>query len=121
MWFLAIIFRIAKGIEHVPKESRIKTQDGLYNQIGLRVSERRIALGISKSELARRIAKSSRDRWIVSRLVVYEIETGVRIVSDLEIIELAIALDCDPTWLFLGSRTEAVTTIKEETVKFPES
>jgi len=93
----------------VPKESRIRTEDGRYNQIGLRVTERRTALDLSKSELARRIGKSSRGRWVVSRLVVFEIEIGIRIVSDLEIIQLANALDCDPKWLFLGGTSDGVS------------
>ena len=42
---------------------------------------------------------------------IYRIEAGTRIVSDLEMLALAQALECRPMWLFLGEMAEGGKTV----------
>lgn len=84
---------------------RLRTPDGKLNQIALRVRERRKALGLTQDALCARLALHTDGAWNADRMEIYRIENGTRIVSDLETLALAEALECSPVWLLLG-RTE---------------
>jgi transcriptional regulator with XRE-family HTH domain len=81
---------------------RLRTEAGKLNQLGKRVSQRRAELKLEQDALCGRIAAVTKSRWNPSRMEIYRIEIGDRIVSDLETIALAEALDCDAAWLLLG-------------------
>jgi transcriptional regulator with XRE-family HTH domain len=81
---------------------RLRTPDGKLNQISARVRERRTELRLTQDALCARVALNTDGAWNADRMEVYRIETGTRIVSDLEALALAKALECSPVWLLLG-------------------
>ena len=81
---------------------RLRTKDGKLNQIGLRVRERRQVLNLEQDSLCARIALATDGEWNPAWQDVSRIENGARIVSDLEVLALARAMDCDPCWLLSG-------------------
>ena len=81
---------------------RLRTDDDKMNQIGARVKERRRALGLTQDALCGRLALATNGRWNPDRRDVVRIEIGTRIVSDVEMLALAEALDCDACWLLVG-------------------
>ncbi len=81
---------------------RLRTADGRVNDIAERVRARRLELRLTQDGLCGRLAHVTAGAWNADRMEVYRIETGTRIVSDLELRALASALDCDPSWLLLG-------------------
>jgi transcriptional regulator with XRE-family HTH domain len=81
---------------------RLRTPDGKVNQIALRVRERRAQLKLTQDTLCARLALNTDGGWNADRMEIYRIECGIRIVSDLEMLALARALECDPSWLWLG-------------------
>jgi hypothetical protein len=83
---------------------RLRTLDGKLNGLGLRVSTRRSELKLTQDELCARLATVSHGEWNAGRMEIYRIEAGLRIVSDLELIVLAEALESSPLWLLLGDR-----------------
>lgn len=72
------------------------------NQIGDRMRERRKELKLSQDAVCGRVALATSGRWNPDWRDMVRIEGGTRIVSDLEMLALAEALECDPSWLFLG-------------------
>ena len=82
---------------------RLRTPEGLLNSIGGRVLERRIALGLTRDQLAARIADETTsgytEQWIASQDEIYKIQAGKRMVSELEVKVLARVLGCSILWL----------------------
>lgn len=85
---------------------RLRTADGKVNQVAGRVRTRRKALKLTQDALCARLALETEGRWNADRMEIYRIEAGTRIVSDLEMLALARALECRPMWLFLGEAAE---------------
>jgi transcriptional regulator with XRE-family HTH domain len=81
---------------------RLRTPDGKLNQIASRVRERRNSLRLTQDALCARLALNTDGAWNADRMEVYRIETGTRLVSDLEVLALAEALECSPVWLLLA-------------------
>src|SRR5579883_3281473 len=81
---------------------RLRTPDGKLNQIAERVRVRRSHLAMTQDALCARLALTTEGVWNPDRMEIYRIESGIRIVSDLEVMALAQALECNPAWLFLG-------------------
>lgn len=84
------------------------------NVVGLRVQERRKALTIKQDELCGSLARVTYGKWAPSRLDIYRIETGGRLVSDLEIIALAAALECTTGWLLHGDQEPISSSAQAE-------
>ena len=72
------------------------------NQIAPRVRQRRRELALTQDMLCARVAHATYDQWVPSRKDVRRIETGTRIVSDIEILYLAKSLGCFPCWILTG-------------------
>ena len=89
---------------------RIRIMNDRMNVVGLRVRDRRTALDIKQDELCGRLAEITVGKWAPSRLDIYRIERGGRLVSDLEIIALAAALDCTTMWLLHGDQDSLSST-----------
>lgn len=93
----------------MPRGSPRLTQNQQKNQIGGRVRESRMALGLTQDALCARLAVVTdglMDRsWIADDQEISKIENGKRSTTDLEIIALALALECRACWLLLGDET----------------
>lgn len=72
------------------------------NLVGVRVRSSRAKLRLTQDALCARLAEVTNGEWIADRREIFRIEDGARIVSDVEILALAQALDCSPCWLLLG-------------------
>ncbi len=83
---------------------RLRTQENKVNQIGPRVRLRRQALNVKQDELCARLALQTDGGWSPAWQDVSRIENGARIVSDLEILALAQALECSACWLLAGEK-----------------
>ncbi len=81
---------------------RLRTNNGMLNQIAERVVERRRILQLGQDELCARIAHATNGAWNPAWQDISRIEHGTRLVCDLEILALAQALDCSPCWLLTG-------------------
>ena len=81
---------------------RLRTVDGGLNRVGGRVAERRVALGLGQDELCARLAETTGGAWVADRRDIYRIERSRRTVTDLELLALSLALDCETTWLLFG-------------------
>jgi transcriptional regulator with XRE-family HTH domain len=88
---------------------KVRDEQGNMNAVFDRIKERRRVLGVTQEDLCGRIAEASGGRWVPSRKDVGRCETGTRIVSDIELRVLAVALECDPCWLFLGTPDGSAT------------
>ena len=87
---------------------RLRTVDGGLNRIGRRVAERRVALGMGQDELCARLAETTGGAWVADRRDIYRIENSRRTVTDLELLALAMALDCEAVWLLFGDPQEPI-------------
>lgn len=90
---------------------RVITGENGRNLVGKRVQERRYALNLSQEQLAGRIADLTDGTLSIDYQVVYRIEAGTRLVTDIEAVILAAILEADLNWLLTGERgavTEAV-------------
>ena len=85
---------------------RLRTQDRKLNQVGPRARERRLALRLEQDGVCARVAMATDGEWNPAWQDLSRIENGARMVSDLEVLALARALDCDPCWLFSGVTAE---------------
>ena len=81
---------------------RLRTSDDKMNGLGERVKEQRLVLKMTQDALCGRVADLTKGNWVPDWRDVYRIESGSRIVSDLETIALATALGCAPAWLLTG-------------------
>jgi len=82
---------------------RLRTSDGKKNEIGGRIKARRGALDLTQDGLSARLADITSGVWVPDFQEIYRIESGKRIVTTLELIALAKALDSNPCWLLLGT------------------
>ena len=80
---------------------RLRTSEGRSNQVGFAVRTRRRFLKIKQDSLCARIVTATQGDWNPDRLEVLRIEQGTRSVTDLELLALARALDCDPCALLI--------------------
>ena len=87
---------------------RLRTSEGGINRIGGRVAERRLALRLGQDELCARLAETTGGAWVADRRDIYRIEKSRRTVTDLELLALGLALDCDVSWLLLGDPAEPI-------------
>jgi hypothetical protein len=81
---------------------RLRTEDRKLNQVGPRVRERRQSLRLEQDEVCARVARTTDGEWNPAWQDLSRIENGARMVSDLEVLALARALECDACWLFYG-------------------
>lgn len=81
---------------------RLRTEDGKLNQVGGRVRERRLALGLEQDELCARIATDTNGLWNPGWQDISRVENGGRLVTDLEVIVLSRVLERKPVWLLVG-------------------
>lgn len=81
---------------------RLRTSDGKLNQIGSRVQECRRRQSLEQDELCARISVATASEWNPAWQDISRIENGVRMVSDLEVLAMSQALECDPSWLLTG-------------------
>lgn len=84
---------------------RLRTKDGKKNQIGERVRERRTELKLTQDILSARLAYHTEGGWNPSLQEVLHIESGIRTVTDLELLALATALECEVCWLLVGKKS----------------
>ena len=83
---------------------RMRAPNGKLNQVGERVKERRAELKQTQDGLCARLADVTAGKWIADRRDIFRIEDGRRSVHDVEVVALALALQCDATWLLTGER-----------------
>jgi transcriptional regulator with XRE-family HTH domain len=83
-------------------DARLRTEDGQLNQIADRLRQRRRSLKMTQERLCARLADVTEGRWIAARKEIVHLEAATRIVSDLELLALADALECAPCWLLTG-------------------
>lgn len=81
---------------------RLRTDKGKLNQLAGRVIARRRELRLGQDDLCGRIAQLTSGMWNPTWRDIQRIERGLRIVSDIELLILARALDCTPCWLLTG-------------------
>lgn len=81
---------------------RLRTEEGKINQIGPRVQSRRLELKLKQDEVCAKLAAQTGGFWNPAWQDISRIENGARIVTDLEVLALAEALDCQASWLLQG-------------------
>lgn len=86
---------------------RLRTEDRKLNQVGPRVRERRLALRLEQDGVCARVALATDGEWNPAWQDLSRIENGARMVSDLEVLALARALECDACWLLSGVTAKA--------------
>ena len=73
---------------------RLRTPDDRQNLCGPHVKARRKELKLTQDGLCAKLALLTSGRWNPTIFDIYRIETGRRIVSDLELLALSLALEC---------------------------
>lgn len=81
---------------------RLRTTTGALNQVGQRVRERRRYLKLTHDAVNGRLADLTAGRWNPAPQEILHIERASRMVTDLELVALAEALECNPCWLLTG-------------------
>ncbi|BDI34130.1 hypothetical protein CCAX7_61810 [Capsulimonas corticalis] len=84
------------------------------NQVGSRVEDRRIRLGLAQDELCAKLAQVTGGAWVADRRDIYRIEKARRTVTDLEVLALSLALGCPVVWLLVGEPPEPVVFQKSD-------
>ena len=74
---------------------RLRSTEGHQNVVGPRVQARRKQLKLTQDALCARIAHATAGLWNPTEADIYRVESQKRIVSDLELIALCLALECD--------------------------
>lgn len=74
---------------------RLRTADDRQNLAGPRVKARRKQLTLTQDALCARLAHVTGGRWNPTIFDIYRIESSRRIISDLELLALSIALEWD--------------------------
>ncbi len=87
----------------------MRTESGQLNQVADRMRARRRLLKMTQERLCGRLSDVTQGRWIAARKEIVHLEAGTRIVSDLEILALADALECSPSWLLTGQEDRPLT------------
>jgi transcriptional regulator with XRE-family HTH domain len=78
---------------------RLRNADRRMNVAGIRVKECRLKQGWSQDVLCARIALATEGEWNPEWRDIVRLETGIRTITDLELLALAQALGCKTTWL----------------------
>jgi transcriptional regulator with XRE-family HTH domain len=86
-------------------DTRLRADNGEMNQVADRMRQRRRALKMTQERLCGRLADVTQSKWLADRQEIFRIEAGGRIVSDVELLALAAALECSPCWLLTGAET----------------
>ena len=103
----------------MPKgDARLRAHNGHSNQIALRLKQRRTALKVTQEGLCARLAYVTGGAWNADRQEIVRIEAGGRIVSDVELIALAGALECHPCWLLLGDEAHGQAPQERQELPF---
>ena len=89
------------------REQRVRTESGDFNEVGGRVRERTLALGLSDGQVAARIADQSDGRWNPDRQAIQMIVRKTRTVTTTELMLLAEVLECSACWLLIGDEKSA--------------
>ncbi|MBB6050729.1 helix-turn-helix domain-containing protein [Armatimonas rosea] len=87
---------------------RLRTEQDQQNLVGPTVKATRKQLALTQDALCARLATATSGRWSPTIFDIYRIESQRRIVSDMELLALAIALECD-LYDLLGTTKEATT------------
>ena len=74
---------------------RLRTSDNQQNLCGPHVKARRQAIKLTQDALCARLAHITSGRWNPTIFDIYRIESQRRIISDLELLALSLALECD--------------------------
>lgn len=82
--------------------ARVRLSNGRMNLVGGHVKELRKNLRLTQDQLCARIADHTGGKWGPTWRDIYRIEAGTRIVSDIELIALAAALETTIIFLLLG-------------------
>ena len=85
---------------------RLGADSGIRNEIGDRVKARRMALGLTQTQLSESLAEITHGKWDPSIQQVLYIESQRRAVTDLEIRVLARVLKCGASWLLEGDEAD---------------
>jgi transcriptional regulator with XRE-family HTH domain len=80
---------------------RLRKNGTQQNAVGARVKARRKELKLSQDALCARLALATFGGWSPTEADIYRIEHHSRIISDLELVALSSALECDLLWLLL--------------------
>ena len=83
----------------MPRAARLKTEDGKMNLIGPRVRQRRVELELSRDTVCARIQISTGNRWEIDHRDLWKIEAQRRACTDVEMVEIAKALEVEAGWL----------------------
>jgi transcriptional regulator with XRE-family HTH domain len=78
---------------------RLRTNTGQLNQVGPQLKRLRKEKQLTQDHLCGRIADVTQGMWTPQWRDIVRIERGTRIVSDLEIIALSFALNCEVSLL----------------------
>lgn len=106
-----LVFIQSEGMALGPP--RIRLRDGKMNFVGARVTEARLKAKpkITQDQMCARIADITRGRWTPIRQDIYKIEQGTRLISDLEMLALAAAVECEASWLLYGDDKQTTTKL----------
>ena len=85
---------------------RLRDAAGRVNGVGERIRQRRRELGLTQTELSGRIEVATDGSWLADRQDILRIESGGRLVGDLELLCLAEVLEVRACWLLLGDRED---------------
>ena len=77
----------------MPRTARLKTLDGKMNLVGPCARQRRVELGLTHDAVCARIQINTTSRWEIDHRDLWKIEAQRRACTDLEIVELAKALE----------------------------
>jgi transcriptional regulator with XRE-family HTH domain len=84
---------------------RLRTSEGHLNSISHRLKERRKTLKLTQDNLCGRLATATGGLWAPQWRDIVRIERGTRTVSDLELLALASALQCQMSDLIGDAET----------------
>lgn len=87
----------------MPRSARLKTEDGKMNLIGPLARARRVELGLTHDAVCARIQISTKNRWEIDHRDLWKIEAQRRACTDVEIVEIAKALEVEAGWLLSNS------------------
>ena len=85
---------------------RLRKNGIQQNAVGTRVRVRRRELKLSQDALCARLALRTFGGWSPTEADIYRIERHTRIISDLELVALAAALECDLFDFFTSPQTD---------------
>lgn len=88
----------------------LRTAVGSRNLIGQRVKQRRQELKLTQEALNGRLAAITGAAWNPKTQEILHLERGTRLVTDLEVLALAKALESSLVWLLTGKEEEPTET-----------